>query len=268
MGITFNGAGSYWWSVFREALWQAFVLLYKNPTLLLIGLLVAVVTAGLVRVIRGKEAVKEHLIAKVAIPFLAALITWALIVLYYIYAIPPTHLSQVQIELGRSRGRERAAVIGRQTAELQLQDERKSKSDESQQISQLRQQVENLSRARKVATAPGVNTTGEQHQCWLDNHFESPNPHVKESHSATTAIIHCNYKIDAPFRVTVKFDRDFLYGNTGIPSAGMLAGGSQKQAGNIFIGDVQMPSVPANQLITMTVEAPTDQFPRCCSRGC
>jgi hypothetical protein len=260
-----NSSISYWLAVLREAGWQALVLFDQNPKLLALGLLGAAVTAVLVLLFRGKEAFTEHLKANVVIVFGGAILTWALVVPYYLFVIPPSQLTQTQSQLSVSQERERAATIGRQGAEVQLQGLQGSESSQGKLIRECRQEIERLSKAPKVGTPSGTNPAGEAHQCWLDNHFEISNPHVKESHTATTAIIHCNYRIDAPWIVAVKFDKDFLYGNVGVPGSGVVMGGGSKQGGNIFAGEVSMPSVPANQLITVTIESASEQYPRALS---
>jgi hypothetical protein len=136
----------------------------------------------------------------------------------------------------------------------------------TQSIDGLAQQVEMISKGRRVNTSAGANAAGETHQCWLESHFESPNPHQPSSKSATSAIMHCNYRIESPFYVAVKFDREFLYGNVVIPSAGVVMGGSGgKMPGNVFYSEITAPSIPANQLIIVIVEAPTETYPRALS---
>jgi hypothetical protein len=98
-------------------------------------------------------------------------------------------------------------------------------------------------------------------QCWIAPHFGMPNSTAQGAVTATAVIVHCNYKIDAPFRVMVEFDRDFLRGAMILPSAGYSIGG-EVQNGRILIGDVQSPSLPSEQLVIATVYGVTDQYPK------
>jgi len=249
----------------KKAFWDTAVLFYQKPYLLVIALLGVAVTALWVWILRPREVFMEHLRARVGIPLLVGLSMFILVFLFMVIRSPYAELDDVQAQLRVSQERERSAVTSRTGAERQLRDLQGSETGQSALVKQLREQVERLSKAPKVGTTAGVNAAGEAHQCWLDNHFESPNPHVKEARTATTAIIHCNYRVDAPWIVAVKFDREFLYGNVGVPGSGVVMGGGSKQEGNIFVGEVSMPSVPANQLITVTVEGPSEQFPRALS---
>lgn len=99
-------------------------------------------------------------------------------------------------------------------------------------------------------------------QCWLDNHFGFPNSRVEGAVSATAAIIHCNYRIEAPYAVDVEFDRDILRGPMVVPGAGTVLGRGEVVRGRIQSSGVDSPSLPANQLIIMTVFGPTDVYPR------
>jgi hypothetical protein len=144
---------------------------------------------------------------------------------------------------------------------MQLNQKAKENSDLQTKLDQASRQP----RTEPIASAGG-HSLAEPHQCWVENHFESPNPHQTESKSATTVMFHCNYKIDAPFSVAVKFDRDCLYGGVTIPGAGVvMGGGGSKMPGNIWYGVVDAPNVPANHLVLLTVQAPSDQFPRALS---
>jgi hypothetical protein len=125
--------------------------------------------------------------------------------------------------------------------------------------------TENESLRRQVAQKPTVitkNVTADPpKQCWMAPHFGMPNSTIKGAATATAVILHCNYKIDAPFRVVVEFDRDFLPGGTTMPSAGMMSGNTGTQ-GRIYGAEIGMPSLPADNLFILTVYGETDQYPR------
>jgi hypothetical protein len=99
-------------------------------------------------------------------------------------------------------------------------------------------------------------------QCWLSNHFGFPNSTVKGAVTASAAILHCNYKVDAPFVVQVEFDRDFIPGALVLPGSGVMTGLSEGKQGLVFVGQVQSPALLSNQLPIVTVYGTTDQYPR------
>jgi hypothetical protein len=111
----------------------------------------------------------------------------------------------------------------------------------------------------KTITAPPAPV---QKQCWLDNHFGMPNSTIKGAVTATAAIMHCNYKVDAPFKVTLEFDRDFIPGALTILGAGVVIDGGGAKQGNLFVGGADSPSLRPEQLLIVTVYGPTDQYPR------
>jgi hypothetical protein len=103
-------------------------------------------------------------------------------------------------------------------------------------------------------------------KCWMTNHFEEPNPRLKEALSATTVIIRCNYRIEAPFVVRVDFAEDnFISGSAFLPDEGSVVLGGILKQGKILVSTIQSPSLPAQELITVTVQGTTDQFPRAVS---
>jgi hypothetical protein len=107
-----------------------------------------------------------------------------------------------------------------------------------------------------------VKTVPKPHQCWMDSIWQDPSPYIQNARTATTAVVHCNYRIDAPFEVIVQFDQDFLSGNVGLPSAGAVEqSGAGKRPGNVFFAEVDSPSLPANQLVTVVIQSSSKQFP-------
>jgi hypothetical protein len=89
-----------------------------------------------------------------------------------------------------------------------------------------------------------------------------PNSTLKDAVTASAAIIHCNYKIEAPFRVTVEFDSDFIPGAMTLNDSGTWSGGGEQKQGRECISEVSYPSLLSEQLVVVTVYGSTDQYPR------
>jgi hypothetical protein len=104
-------------------------------------------------------------------------------------------------------------------------------------------------------------TSSPPHHCWLSNPFGMPNSTIKGAITATAAIVHCNYKIDAPFKVAVEFDRDFIPGGMVLTDSGIMMGGGGVKEG-VYLAQVNSPALLSDQLIVVTVYGPTDQYPR------
>ena len=120
---------------------------------------------------------------------------------------------------------------------------------------------------RLKATSPKIITrtlpTPEpERQCWVSNDYVIPNPKFNGAITATAAIIRCNYKIDAPFRYMVEFDRDFIPGPMVLADADSWSGGTEQKQGRVCMGQVVYPALLSNQLVVVTVYGTTDQFPR------
>jgi hypothetical protein len=126
------------------------------------------------------------------------------------------------------------------------------------QIKQLTQQLAAKPRTITVGGPPVPQTR----QCWLSNHFGMPNSTIKGAVTATAAILHCNTKTDAPFRVAVEFDKDFIPGAMTLPDVGIVMGIGQEKQGNVYVGQVGSPALLSEQLIVVTVYGTTDQYPR------
>jgi hypothetical protein len=107
----------------------------------------------------------------------------------------------------------------------------------------------------------------EPHKCWMTNHFEFPGPRKEKVLTATTVIIHCNYRIEAPFVVRLTFAEDnFIGGDTAyLPDEGMVMGGGGFKQGRMSVAKVQSPSLPAQELVTILALGTTDQVPRAIS---
>jgi len=100
------------------------------------------------------------------------------------------------------------------------------------------------------------------HRCWLSNYVGMPNSTIKGAVTASAAILHCNYKIESPFKVIVEFDRDFLLGGLILPDGGIMTGVSQMKQDKIYIGQVRSPPLLSDELVVITVYGATDQYPK------
>lgn len=99
-------------------------------------------------------------------------------------------------------------------------------------------------------------------KCWMSNHFGMPNSTIQGAVTATAAIMHCNYKVDAPYVVQVEFDRDFIPGATVEPDSGIIMGGGEGKKGRVYFGRTNSPALLSEQLVIVTVYGTTDQYPR------
>jgi hypothetical protein len=102
----------------------------------------------------------------------------------------------------------------------------------------------------------------QEKKCWVANHFGLPNSKIDGAITATAAIMHCNYKIEAPFVVQVEFDRDFIPGTMVLPESGVTMREFTGKQGKVFIGKITAPSLVSEQLVIVTAYGRTDQFPR------
>jgi len=101
----------------------------------------------------------------------------------------------------------------------------------------------------------------EEKKCWWGNLAGYPNSKIEGAVTADAAIIHCNYKIDAPYLVQVEFDRDFIPGATTIADAGFTSDGEGKN-GFVRWNKITSPALLSGQLVIVTVYGRTDQYPR------
>ncbi len=116
------------------------------------------------------------------------------------------------------------------------------------EIAQLKQRAQELQGQLKLATRK------PPPECWWNNHYQYPNPYASSvARSATAVLIFCNYKIEAPWAVQVEFDRDDFF-NESVVVPGVMIGGITKKEGKTYIGGLSLPSVPAYEVISITVE--------------
>jgi hypothetical protein len=118
----------------------------------------------------------------------------------------------------------------------------------------------------KLAEKPGTITrtisTPPEKKCWLGDYAGMPNSTIKGAVTADAAIMHCNYKIDAPYRVVVEFDRDFIPGAIVIPGNGVTMGRGGEKNGKFYVAQIDSPSLLTEQLVVVTVYGPTDAYPK------
>jgi hypothetical protein len=96
-------------------------------------------------------------------------------------------------------------------------------------------------------------------KCWFATQgFNFPDPSVKESKNISKVIMHCNYRVEAPFLAQVEFDRDFILGEMHIANAGTMttAGGFKRD--NVFGLKFNSPSLLPDQLFIVTVYGKTE----------
>jgi hypothetical protein len=98
----------------------------------------------------------------------------------------------------------------------------------------------------------------------MTNHFESPGIRKEKAPTATTVILHCNYRIEAPFIVQLDFAEDnFMQGGIVLlPDVGTTNFGPGFKQGKILVATVNAPSLPTQDLVTVFVLGTTDQPPR------
>jgi hypothetical protein len=102
-----------------------------------------------------------------------------------------------------------------------------------------------------LAATKGV-AVKEPHQCWFQEIIAGSLP--PDSLISTVAAIHCNYRVVAPFCASAKFARsDFKGGNVSIPGGWFAPADSPRKEGDTFTGCISMPSLGADQLVTVTV---------------
>jgi len=129
-------------------------------------------------------------------------------------------------------------------------------------------QKDNDDLTRKLTTKPTLVTKTIQvpapdikKQCWVAQHFGLPTSNKNGAVTATAVIMHCNYRIEAPYVAAVEFDRDFIPGGVDVPSAGSFQSGTDKQ-GKVFVVSIGAPTLPPEQVVILTVYGSTDQYPR------
>ena len=115
--------------------------------------------------------------------------------------------------------------------------------------------------AERGQTKDRVSAVVNEKRCWFANHFGMPNSTIAGAVTATATMIHCNYKIDAPYLIEVEFDRDFIPGATVVLESGTMSDGEGKN-GFVRWNKVSAPALLSEQTVAVTVYGKTDQYPR------
>jgi hypothetical protein len=131
------------------------------------------------------------------------------------------------------------------------------------QVSSSQQERDKARIERDSLKAENDTLKNKPKQCWRVNHFGPPNPSIKEATGSTEVIMHCNYRIEAPFGVQLEFDSDFVPGYLIIPGAGTTIGGTGIKDGKVYKAHISLPSLLPDQVIVATVYGQTQgQYPR------
>lgn len=102
-------------------------------------------------------------------------------------------------------------------------------------------------------------------QCWVDNHFESINS--KGNPAATSAVVWCNYKVEAPYTLTIQFDQSFS-ANCEARLMPITFGLNIQQVGNLCVLSSSGPDIPPNQPVYVRIKYPaTDKPPKVTGGG-
>jgi ABC-type multidrug transport system fused ATPase/permease subunit len=116
----------FWRTVCVKAFWDAFVLFYDKPILLLVALVGMAVAAFLAFIFRSKAAFVEHIKSNVLIVAFGGIVTFLGFFAYFMLRAPSDMFSEMNVQLRHSQERERTAVQARKGAELQLGQEHDS----------------------------------------------------------------------------------------------------------------------------------------------
>ncbi len=115
--------------------------------------------------------------------------------------------------------------------------------------------------AEQGQTKDRVSAVVNEKRCWFANHFGMANSTIAGAVTATATMIHCNYKIDAPYLIQVEFDRDFIPGATVVLESGTMSDGEGKN-GFVRWNKVSAPALLSEQTVAVTVYGKTDRYPR------
>lgn len=100
-------------------------------------------------------------------------------------------------------------------------------------------------------------------RCWFVNDPALPPSSNKVPGAVTTTavILHCNYRLEAPYKIILTFDRDFIPGQLHVPDA-MQFGGKWEKRGLVFGWEQDGPVLASDQIAVLVVYGPTDQYPK------
>ena len=108
-----------------------------------------------------------------------------------------------------------------------------------------------------------------ENRCWVANHRIVPSSAYKGAITGTEALIHCNYKIDAPFKIMVEFDRDFILppGAVEFAERAGFNGYDQQKQGHTLVAQIGGPALLSDHFVVITVFGDTQEFPVAVSAG-
>jgi hypothetical protein len=122
-----------------------------------------------------------------------------------------------------------------------------------------------------AATKPSVIQTTkfvpQPKKCWVDSVGKYPNPQT--GHTVALVTLHCNYRVDAPLRISLATNRPIANFNYLLPSGEVpivpmgQVSGTEKGVGvdrSLYI-DLQGPSFSAEQMVVIQVESMTTDAP-------
>jgi hypothetical protein len=95
-----------------------------------------------------------------------------------------------------------------------------------------------------------------ERQCWESQHPIAINPYVvsryPEAKLATEVDVYCSYRINAPLRVDIEFDKELVMGQAIIAGESYQVNGP-RESGKRLYGDFGAPDLPAYHLLLATV---------------
>jgi hypothetical protein len=108
-----------------------------------------------------------------------------------------------------------------------------------------------------------------QDQCWFTNNGELPNASMKGAITATSVIVLCNHRIEAPFTIAVTFAKDNFISGQAYYSDGstMLGAGGEIKRGTVLYTSIAGPAAPPYRFIRVLVSGNTQEYPTAVNVG-
>jgi len=240
----------YWGGMLLKALFDSFLLLWESPHLFFIAGAVTIATGGVAWFWLGKQEFITSHWKGVRITLAGGLAAWILFFLVFVVREPPDAQFLVESKLNQSQQREQEALNARTAAEEQLEAAKIEIETARSENARLKQQG--------GKAAPEI-----PKHCWSASRAEQPNPQVAGALIANTLVIFCNYRVEAPFLVAVKYDTpNFKNAQVLHMSESSTFGGVGQVKGPVFVGEITGPSLPPNEFLAVTVQGTTSQLPR------
>lgn len=225
--------------IFSRAFADSLTAIDAGPKSIGLSVAVAIVTALIVLLFRGWNDFREHVIANIFIALAGVVAVWLCVFAYVCWHVPNKMQAEAKANLDKV-----------------IEEKRQYSMD-------INAQKDEIARLTNLPVVTRTVTLEQQRQCWFTNHFGFPNSKIEGAVSATTVIFHCNHKIEAPWIVEARFDRDFIPGGLVLNDSGgwFLGGGKGKQGLN-YSAQINNPALLSDQIVTFTVYGTTDQYPR------